>query len=221
MWVLPPKANAEFVYRMEDVLDVYQRPYNPARPLICMDETRKQLLGEIRRPLPMVVGQPIRYDAEYVRHGVASIFVFNEPLLGKRQVRVTEQRTRKDWAEAVRELVDETYPDAERIVLVMDNLNTHGPASLYATFPPEEAKRIADRLEIHFTPKHGSWLNMAEIELAILNQQCLDRRIENIESLRRETTAWQHQRNNCDAKIQWQFTTKNARIKLHSLYPSV
>jgi len=221
MWVIPPKANAEFVYRMEDVLDVYQRPYNPARPLVCMDETSKQLLGEIRSPLPMAVGQPVRYDAEYVRHGVASIFVFNEPLLGKRQVRVTEQRTRKDWAEAVRELVDETYPDAERSVLVMDNLNTHGPASLYATFPPEEAKRIADRLEIHFTPKHGSWLNMAEIELAILNQQCLDRRIENIESLRRETTAWQHQRNNCDAKIHWQFTTIDARIKLHSLYPSV
>jgi len=221
MWVIPPKASADFVYHMEDVLDVYQRPYDPLRPLICMDETSKQLLGEIRSPLPPVPGHPARYDAEYVRQGVANIFLFSEPLRGKRQVRVTEHRTKQDWAQAVCELLEETYPNAERIVLVMDNLNTHTPASFYATFPPEIAKRLTDRLEIHYTPKHGSWLNMAEIELGILTRQCLDRRFPHIKRLRREVAAWESQRNHSDAKIKWQFTTKDARIKLHSLYPSV
>lgn len=221
MWVIPPKANADFVYHMEDVLDVYQRPYDPSRPLVCMDETSKQLLGEIRTPLPAIPGHPARYDAEYVRKGVANLFLFSEPLAGKRQVRVTEQRTKKDWAQAMRELLETTYRDAERIVLVMDNLNTHSPASFYDTFPAEVAKRLTERLEIHYTPKHGSWLNMAEIELGILSQQCLDRRIDNRDRLQREVAAWQKQRNQIQTKINWQFTTKDARIKLRQLYPAV
>ena len=221
MWVIPPNQSAEFVYRMEDVLDVYQRPYDPSCPLVCMDETSKQLVGEVRAPLAAAPGKPARYDAEYVRHGVANLFLFSEPLSGKRQVRVTAHRTRQDWAHAVRELLDETYADATRIVLVMDNLNIHSPASLYAAFPPEEAKRLTERLEIHYTPKHGSWLNMAEIELGILIRQCLDRRIADVDYLRREVTAWQAYRNGHQAKIQWQFTTNDARIKLHKLYPSL
>lgn len=221
MWVIPPKANGEFVFHMEDVLDVYQRPYDPRRPLICMDETSKQLLGEIRTPLPPQPGRFARYDAEYVRQGVASLFLFNEPLTGKRQVRVREQRTKQDWAHVMRELLEETYANAERIVLVMDNLNTHTPGSFYATFPPDLAKQLSDRLEIHDTPKHGSWLNMAEIELAILSKQCLDRRVPHIERLRREVSAWETERNQNQRKIKWQFTTKDARIKLHQLYPSL
>jgi len=220
MWVIPPKANGEFVWHMEDVLDVYQRPYDPRRPLICMDETSQQLLGEIRTPLPPLPGKSARYDAEYVRQGVANIFLFSEPLTGKRQVRVTAQRTKQDWAHVMRELIEETYADAERIVLVMDNLNTHSPGSFYATFPPALAKQLSDRLEIHYTPKHGSWLNMAEIELSILATQCLDRRLPHIERLRREVAAWETKRNASDAKIKWQFTTQDARIKLRSLYPS-
>jgi hypothetical protein len=221
MWVIPPQANPDFVFHMEDVLDVYQRPYDPRRPLICMDETSKQLLGETRTPLLPVPGHAARYDAEYVRHGVASLFLFNEPLIGKRQVRVREQRTKQDWAHVLRELIEETYADAERIVLVMDNLNTHTPASFYATFPPAVAKRLTDRLEIHYTPKHGSWLNMAEIELGILSKQCLDRRLPHLERLQREVAAWERERNQNQRKIQWQFTTKDARIKLRSLYPSL
>ena len=221
MWVIPPGQNAEFVYRMEDVLSVYQRPYDPSRPLVCMDETSKQLLGEVRSPWPAAPGRPARYDAEYVRHGVANLFLFSEPLTGKRQVKVTRQRCKEDWAWAMRDLMETTYAKAERMVLVMDNLNTHTPASFYATFPPEIAKRLTDRLEIHYTPKHGSWLNMAEIELSILNRQCLDRRIPNEDRLRREVAAWAAKRNRVRTKIQWQFTTKDARIKLHQLYPSV
>lgn len=221
MWVIPPGQNAEFVYHMEDVLEVYQRPYDPDYPLICMDETSKQLLREIRTPLPPVPGVPARYDAEYVRKGVANLFIFSEPLVGKRQVRVTERRTQQDWAHVMRELIEETYADAERIVLVMDNLNTHTPASFYATFPPDVAKRLSDRLEIHYTPKHGSWLNMAEIELGILSKQCLDRRIPNSARLQREVAAWESQRNQSEAKIKWQFKTKDARIKLHQLYPAL
>jgi len=221
MWVIPPKASGDFVWHMEDVLDVYQRPYDPRRPLICMDETSKQLLGEIRSPLPPLPGKSARYDAEYVRQGVASLFLFSEPLSGKRQVRVREQRTKQDWAHVMRELLEETYADAKRIVLVMDNLNTHSPGSFYATFPPALAKQLSDRLEIHYTPKHGSWLNMAEIELGILSKQCLDRRIPHIQRLRREVAAWESERNRSNAKIRWQFTTKDARIKLRSLYPSL
>jgi hypothetical protein len=221
MWVIPPKASADFVCHMEDVLEVYQRPYDPDYPLICMDETSKQLVGETRSPLRCAHGTPVRYDAEYVRNGVANLFLMSEPLVGKRQVYVREQRTMQDWAHVMRDLINETYADAEKIVLVMDNLNTHTPASFYAAFPPEEAKRLAERLEIHYTPKHGSWLNMAEIELSILSKQCLDRRIPNREKLQRNVAAWEKDRNQTQRKINWQFTTKDARIKLRSLYPSV
>jgi hypothetical protein len=221
MWVIPPGQNAEFVYRMEDVLSVYRRPDDPSGPLVCMDETGQQLLGEIRAPLPVTPGYPARYDAEYVRQGVANRFLFSESLTGKRQVKVTAQRCQGDWACALRDLMETTYAKAERMVLVLDNLNTHTPASFYATFPPVLAKRLSDRLEIHYTPKHGSWLNMAEIELGILTKQCLDRRIPHIERLRREVAAWETRRNASEAKIQWQFTTQDARIKLHTLYPSL
>jgi hypothetical protein len=221
MWVIPPKASADFVYHMEDVLEVYQRPYDPLQPLVCMDETSKQLLGEIRDPLPVTPSYPARYDAEYVRQGVANLFLFSEPLTGKRQVNVTTQRCKEDWAHAMRDLMETTYAKAERLVLVMDNLNTHTPASFYATFPPDIAKRLSDRLEIHYTPKHGSWLNMAEIELSILTRQCLDRRIPNPDRLRQEVAAWAAKRNRARTKIKWQFTTHDARIKLHQLYPSM
>ena len=205
---------------MEDVLDVYKRPYDPRRPQVCLDETSKQLIGETRRPVPSAPGREARYDHEYRRNGVANLFMIFEPLGGRRHVKVTERRTKKDWAECVRGIVDEMYPDAERIVLVMDNLNTHTPASLYEAFPPEEAKRIADKLEIHYTPKHGSWLDMAEIELGILGRQCLDRRIDNAEELTREVAAWEAARNASAAKVNWRFSTPDARIKLRKLYPS-
>ena len=205
---------------MEDVLDVYKRPYDSRCPQVCLDETSKQLIGETRLPILATPGREARYDHEYTRNGVANLFMIFEPLSGKRCVKVTNRRTRKDWAECVRYMVDEMYPDAERIVLVMDNLNTHTPASLYEAFPPNEAKRIADRLEIHYTPKHGSWLDMAEIELSILSRQCLDRRIDNAEELTREVAAWEAERNASKAKVNWRFTTDNARIKLAKLYPS-
>ena len=204
---------------MEDVLDVYTRPYDPRRPLVCMDESPKQLVGETRVPVPARRGQAARHDYEYVRHGVANVFLFFEPLAGRRRVKVTERRTRIEWAEGVRELVDHVHPQAEKIVLVMDQLNTHSAASLYEAFPPTEAKRIADKLEIHHTPKHGSWLNMAEIELAALGRQCLDRRIADLSQMQRETRAWEVDRNTKGAKVEWRFTTANARIKLRRLYP--
>ena len=206
---------------MEDVLEVYTRPYDPRRPQVCMDETNKQLVGETRVPVPGVPGRLARHDYEYVRNGVANLFMFFEPLAGTRRVKVTEHRTRIEWAQAVRELVDQRYPQAEKIVLVMDQLNTHGPASLYEAFPPAEAKRIADQLEIHHTPKHGSWLNMAEIELAALGRQCLDRRIGGTETLRHEVGAWERDRNAQTVKANWRFTTANARIKLRRLYPLI
>lgn len=206
---------------MEDVLDVYQRRYDPKRPLVCLDETSKQLVGETRTPAPAAPGRQTRYDYEYKRNGVANLFMVFEPLAGRRHVKLTERRTKKDWAECVRELVDETYAQAEQIVLVMDNLNTHTPVSLYEAFPPAEAKRIADRLEIHYTPKHGSWLDMAEIELGILGRQCLDRRIDNVKQLAREVAAWETERNAAKAKVDWQFTTADARIRLKKLYPSI
>lgn len=205
---------------MEDVLEVYTRPYDARRPLVCMDETPKQLVGETRRAVPMAPGHVARHDYEYVRNGVANVFMFFEPLAGRRQVKVTERRTRIEWAEGVRELVDRVHPQADKIVLVMDQLNTHHPGSLYEAFAPAEAKRIADRLEIHYTPKHGSWLNMAEIELSALSRQCLDRRLENIQLLRNQVNAWEKDRNNRKVKAQWQFTTADARIKLRKLYPS-
>ncbi len=204
---------------MEDVLEVYERPIDKNRPLICMDECPKQLIGETRLPIPMRPGKAECYDHEYVRNGTCNLFMFSAPLLGWRRVTVTERRTRQDWAEQIRRLVDEDFPEAEKVVLVMDNLNTHGPASLYEAFAPEEAKRIRDRLEIHYTPKHGSWLNMAEIELSVLNNQGLDDRIADLSAMRRQVTAWTKRRNSGQNKIDWRFTNKDARIKLKRLYP--
>lgn len=221
MWCLPALANGEFVYHMEDVLEVYQRPYEPQYPTVCMDETSKQLVGEVAQPLPLQAGHPACYDYEYIRNGVNNLFMFFEPLAGQRYVRVTERRTKMDWAYAVRELVDQYYPDAVRITLVMDNLNTHSLGSLYEAFEPAEAQRIARRLEIHYTPKHGSWLNMAEIELGVLNRQCLDRRIPDPATLQRYVAAWQTQRNQRQVKVDWQFTSPDARVKLKRLYPSI
>ena len=206
---------------MEDVLVVYPLPYYPKRPLVCMDELNKLLIGETRSPLPTAPGQPARYDYEYVRHGVGNVFIFFEPLAGYRWLNVTPRRTMVDWAEAVRELVDVHYPEAETIVLVMDNLNTHDIGSLYEAFPPAEARRIAKKLEIHHTPKHGSWLNMAESELSILSRQCLQQRIPDLEQLRREVTAWQNERNQAKVPMIWRFHTEDARIRLARLYPSL
>jgi hypothetical protein len=206
---------------MEDVLEVYKRPYDPRRPVVCLDETSKQLIGEVQSPVPAAPGQVAQYDHEYVRNGVANLFMIFEPLAGQRDVVVTDRRTKKDWALCVRKIADEMYPDTEVIVLVEDNLNTHSPASLYEAFAPAEAKRLADRFEFHYTPKHGSWLDMAEIELGILGRQCLARRIDNIEDLRREAKAWEMARDAADSKVDWQFTTEDARIKLKRLYPSI
>jgi hypothetical protein len=206
---------------MEDVLDVYQRPYDPKRPQVCLDEASKQLIGETRWPVPVKPGQPARVDYEYVRNGTANLFMVFEPLAGKRYVKVTDRRTKKDWACCVKELVDQRYPAAEKVVLVMDNLNTHALPSLYEAFEPSEAKRIADKLEIHYTPKHGSWLDMAEIELGILSRQCLDRRIAGIDVLKREVSAWQKERNGRATTVNWRFTTAEARVKLKKLYPSI
>jgi len=206
---------------MEEVLSVYQRPYDPCRPLICMDETSKQMVKEISTPLPAKPGQSKRYDTEYERNGVANVFMTYQPLEGKRFTEITERRTRIDWAHYIKSLVDEQYPDAEMIVLVMDNLNTHHKSSLYEAFPAQEAKRIADKLEIHYTPKHGSWLNIAEIELRHLSRQCLDRRIPDMNTLKREVKAWNNSRNDLKAATNWRFTLDDARIKLKKLYPSV
>jgi hypothetical protein len=204
---------------MEDVLDVYHRPYDARRPLVALDEASKQLVGEVAQPLPPEPGRPGRFDYEYVRNGTANLFMISEPLLGWRHVAVTERRTARDFAEVLRWLAEEIHPEAEKIVLVMDNLNTHKLASLYEAFPPEQARRIAERIEIHHTPKHGSWLNVAEIELSVLSRQCLDRRIESVDELRREVEAWEDDRNERQVEVRWQFTTADARVKLHRLYP--
>ena len=206
---------------MEDVLEVYQRPFDPARPLICLDEAAKQLLGEVRAPLPMQPGQPERVDGEYTREGTAALFMVCEPLAGQRHVFVRARRQRVDFAAVIKTLCDELHPAAQKIVLVLDQLNTHGVASLYAAFPAAEARRLAERLEIHHTPKHGSWLNMAEIELSVLARQCLDERMENQERLAHAVAAWQHARNTAATRIDWRFTTADARIKLKRLYPVV
>jgi hypothetical protein len=206
---------------MEDVLDVYHRPYDPKRPQVCMDEGTKQLVGEAATPVPPRPGQVERFDYEYVRNGTANLFVATQPLLGWRAVQVTDRRTAVDWAEFVRWLLEEVFPDAERVVLVMDNLNTHKLASLYQAFPPDVARRLACRLEVHHTPKHGSWLNMAEIELSALSRQCLDRRIGDLATLRREVAAWEGERNGREVEVKWQFTTADARTKLRQLYPAV
>ena len=206
---------------MEDVLDVYELPYDLQHPVVCMDEKPYQLLGDAREPLAMRPGDIQKVDSEYVRNGTCSIFAFIDPLGGRHHVSVHEHRTALDWAEEMKYLVDEMYPDAEKIILVMDNLNTHKPASLYKKYPPEEARRLRKKLEIHYTPKHGSWLNMAEIELNVLTRQCLSRRIETIEKLRTEIAAWEAERNQNQEKILWHFQTADARTKLISLYPTI
>jgi hypothetical protein len=206
---------------MEDVLEVYTQPYDPKRPQVCMDETSKQLLSEVRETFPAQPGHLQKVDYEYRREGVADLFMFFEPLAGKRFVQVTDQRTRKDWAHAMKTLADEIYPEAEKIVIVMDNLNTHSQVSFYQTYEPQEALRLSNRFEFHYTPKHGSWLNMAEIELGVLIRQCLSRRIAEKAVLEREVNAWQNDRNTKVVKVDWRFTTANARIKLKQLYPSI
>jgi hypothetical protein len=206
---------------MEDVLEVYHRPYDPNRPLVCIDEVPKQLVSEVRTPLPPRPGTPARYDYEYKREGVANLFMISEPLLGWRAVQVTDRRTAKDFAEVLRWVVEDLHPDADRVVLVTDNLNTHGPWSLYEAFGPARARRIAEKLEWHYTPKHGSWLNVAECELAALSSQCLDRRIGSIGHLRRLVAAWEEERNERMVGVNWRFTTADARIKLRSLYPPI
>ena len=206
---------------MEDVLEVYQRPYDDTHPLIGMDDSSKQLVKEVRAPLPSQPGEPEKSDFEYERNGVSNLFRFFEPLTGKRYVNVTEQRTAVDWAHQLKDLVDLRDPHAERITLVMDNLNTHVGASLYKAFEPQEARRLLDKLEIHYTPKHGSWLNMAELELSVLSRQCLDRRIPDQATLEQEVKAWEAQRNASSAPMNWRFTTADARIKLKRLYPSL
>jgi len=206
---------------MEDVLDVYTRPHDPRRPLVCMDETSKQLLRDARAPLPPRPGQPARVDYEYEREGVVNLFLACAPLAGQRWVTVTARRTMVDWAHLIKALVDERYPDAERLVLVQDNLNTHTPAALYEAFPPAEAKRLADKLELHYTPKHGSWLNIAELELSVLSRQCLARRVPDAATLVAEVAAWEARRNARGGPVDWRFTTADARIKLKRLYPSM
>jgi hypothetical protein len=206
---------------MEDVLDVYTRPYDPARPLVCLDETSRQVLAETRDALPVAPGRAARHDPEYARNGVVNVFLAGEPLRGWRQTWVSDRRTRIDFARCIEEVGDVHYPDAERIVLVLDQLNTHSPASLYEAFPPAKAKRLADKLEIHYTPKHGSWLNMAEIELSVLARQCLNQRLGDRATAEREVAAWTAARNDAATTIDWRFTTDDARIKLKRLYPAI
>ncbi len=206
---------------MEEVLGLYTQPYDPHVPLVCMDETSKQLVGETRQRLAARPGVPARYDYEYERHGTGNVFMVCEPLRGRRWVTVTERRTKVDWAQLIRDLVDRQYPQARRIQVVMDNLNTHSPASLYEAFEPTEAQRLLKRVEFHYTPKHGSWLNMAEIELSVLSRQCLSRRIPNAAQLKQEVAAWERDRNTHATRVDWRFTTADARIKLKRLYPSI
>ena len=217
---MPEGPSAEYVAAMEDVLEVYHRPYDAQRPVVCMDECSKQLIGEVRAPLPPKPGHVAKEDSEYERLGTANVFMAVEPLAGQRTTQVTERRTRVDWAGFVQMLLLTVYPLAEKVVLVMDNLNTHGVASLYEAFAPDVALALAARLEIHYTPKHGSWLNMAETELSILARQCLDRRIDDRDRMAREIAVWEAARNTAEARINWQFKTADARIKLKRLYPS-
>ena len=218
--MIPPDQNGNFVASMEKVLEVYKRPYDPRCPVVCMDESPKQLIGETKRAIAAKPGSPAKYDYEYRRHGVCNIFMASEPLSGKRLVKITEKKTKKDWAHFL-ENIAVRYSEAEKITLVMDNLNTHTPGSLYETFQPAKAKQLWDRFDFVFTPKHGSWLNMAEIELNVLIGQCLNRRIDNIEEVRTEVAAWQLYRDNKKSKVNWQFTTDDARVKLARLYPSL
>ncbi len=218
--MIPPEHNGSFVANMERVLDVYKRPFDPLHPVVCMDESPKQLIGEVQPPIPVSPRQPAKQDYEYRRVGVCNIFLACEPLAGKRLVTITERKTKRDWAVFLEQIAGH-YCNADKITLVMDNLNTHEPGALYEAFPPEKAKALWDRFEFVYTPKHGSWLNMAEIELNVLTGQCLNRRIDDIEVVRKEVNAWQKHRNNRQAKVNWQFTTKDARIKLSRLYPTL
>jgi hypothetical protein len=219
--VIPPKAHGEYVARMEDLLDLYAEPSSAARPVVCMDEVSKQLIGEVKAPLPTTRGHPRRVDYEYRRNGTINIFVFVQPREGWRMVRVTEHRTKTDWAEVVREMLDVHFPDAQTVRLVVDNLNTHTLGSLYEAFPAPEARRLARRLEVHYTPTHASWLNIAENEIGVLSAQCLARRIEDAEDLRREVEAWEHARNQTGVQVNWKFTVEMARVKLRKVYPIV
>ena len=218
--MIPPEQSSHFVADMEQVLDVYKLPYDEEHPVVCMDESPKQLIEQIAST-DMRPGQDARVDYEYIRHGMVNIFIANEPLNGNRIVEVTENKTKKDWAKFIKRIADEMYPKAKKIKLVMDNFKTHDASALYEEFEPAEAKRIRDRFEFVYTPKHGSWLNMAEIELHVLNGQCLNRHISTFEKVKTEVEAWQNHRNNKNAKINWQFTNENARIKLKRLYPSI
>jgi len=220
-WCIPTQADAEFVYHMEDVLEVYTRPYDPSYPQVCMDEINTQLLAETRDPLPMEPGKPKREDYEYERQGVCNVFLACEPLAGKRYTMVAAQRTKQEWAVFIRRLADEYYPHTERIVLVMDNLNTHTLAALYEVFPVAEARRLCQRFEVHYTPKHASWLNMAEIELSALDRQCLSQRLASLEIAAQQVAAWTARRNQAAVTIQWRFTAEDASIKLKHLYPSI
>jgi DNA-binding Lrp family transcriptional regulator len=220
-WCIPPEEDAEFVANMEDILDVYQKPYDPKYPLWCMDEKPYQILGEAREPLPMRPGDLATVDSEYVRNGTVSIFCFIQPHTGKLLHSVEPTRTAVDWAEKIKYLVDEVEPDAEKIILVMDNLNTHNISSLYKAFPPEEARRIAKKLEVHYTPKHGSWLDIAEIGINIMTRECLNRRIPSIEALKEELKAWNDEYDKDPSPVNWQFQTTDSRIKLKRLYPDI
>ena len=219
--MIPPDANAAFVAAMEDILEVYQRPYDPQRTLVCLDETSKQLIAETRVPIATKPGQPGRHDYEYRRNGTANLFMMFAPLEGWRHVKVTDRHTAVDYAQVLKELSDTHFPGSAKIVLVQDNLNTHKPASLYEAFPPTEARRLVERFEWHYTPKHGSWLDMAESELSVLSSQCLDRRIPDQRVLKDEVAAWEADRNSKHAKANWQFTTADARVKLRRLYPAL
>ena len=219
--MIPPDANAGFVAAMEDVLETYQKPRDPDRPLVCLDETSKQLIIETRMPIPAKPGRVARHDYEYERNGVANLFMMFAPLEGWRHVKVTDRHAAVDYGQVLKELSDVHFPSAEKIVLVQDNLSTHTTASLYAAFPAEEARRLAKRFEWHYTPKHGSWLNMAEIELSALKGQCLDRRIPDMATMQAEVAAWERNRTNSARKIMWQFRTADARIRLKRLYPKI
>ena len=221
MWCIPPEQDAEFVCHMENVLEVYKRPYDPQHPVVCFDEQSKPLVGEITPPIPAAPGQPERCDHEYVRNGTANRFMVNEPLAGQRHVTVTAQRTKRDFARQMKRLVDELYPAVRMITLVLDNLNTHRMSSLYEAFEPEEARRIMQKIEVVHTPKHGSWLNMAECELSVMQKQCLAGRIADEATLRKSIAIWNDDRNNRSKKVDWQFRTADARIKLRRLYPVI
>ena len=221
MWCIPPEQNAEFVCAMENVLETYKRPYNPKNPVVCMDETSKQLVAETRAPQAGGPGKPARYDYEYERSGTANVFMFTEPLVNWRKVKVTEQRRAVDWAHQMRQIIETRYAEAELVTFVMDNLNTHTPASFYQAFEPAEARRLAEKIEIVYTPKHGSWLDVAEIELGILNRQCMSCRIGKMSTLKRKLSAWEKLRNESGGRVRWQFTTKKARVKLQRLYPQI